>query len=89
MRKEKFLSASLVGKKVLITGASSGIGQAIAILFAKEGADLCLVSRRAKELSGVAEQCRRNFGSAALAIAADITDENDVKGMAQKMFYGL
>ena len=79
------MSASLVGKKVLITGASSGIGQAIAILFAQEGADLCLVSRRAKELSWVAEQCR-NFGRAALAVAADITDEKDVQGMAQKCF---
>ena len=69
----------------MITGASSGIGQAIAILFAKEGADLCLVSRRAKELSSVADQCR-NFGRAALAIAADISDENAVNGMAEKCF---
>jgi 3-oxoacyl-[acyl-carrier protein] reductase len=73
----------LEGKKVLITGANSGIGRAIALLFAKEGADLCLVARREKELSKVANQCR-DFGVKALDIVADITDEMQVKRMARE-----
>jgi len=77
------LTQSLTGKKALITGASSGIGKAIALLFAKEGADLSLVARRREELSKVAKECR-DLGVIALDIATDITDEMQVKRMAQE-----
>jgi len=50
------MGRQLEGKKVLITGASSGIGKAVAILFAEEGADLCLVARRKEELSKITGQ---------------------------------
>jgi 3-oxoacyl-[acyl-carrier protein] reductase len=40
-------------KKVVVTGASSGIGQATAIRFAREGWDVCLTARREKELSEI------------------------------------
>jgi short-subunit dehydrogenase len=77
------MNKQLYGKNVLITGASSGIGKAIALLFAKEGADLCLVARRGEELSKVAKQCRA-FGVTVLNIPADITDELQVKRTAQE-----
>jgi 3-oxoacyl-[acyl-carrier protein] reductase len=77
------MNKQLHGKNVLITGASSGIGKAIALLFAKEEADLCLVARRREELSKVAKQCRA-LGVKALDIPTDITDELQVKKMAQK-----
>ena len=73
----------LEGKKVLITGANSGIGEATALLFAKEGADLCLVARRAEELSKVATQCRA-FGVVALHIATDISDKKQVERMTKE-----
>ncbi len=73
----------LVGKKVLITGANSGIGKAIALLFAEEGADLCLVARRRKELSEVAAQCK-NFGVKAIDIVTDITNDLHVKRMVEE-----
>lgn len=75
------MERQLEGKKVLITGASSGIGKAIAILFAKEGADLCLVARRAEELSKVAEQCRA-VGVKVLDLNVDITKKTEVEKMA-------
>jgi len=75
------MERQLEGKKVLITGASSGIGKAIAILFAKEGADLCLVARRAEELSKVAEQCRA-VGVKVLDLNVDITEKTEVEKMA-------
>lgn len=77
------MNRQLEGKRALITGASSGIGKAIALLFAKEGADLCLIARRAEELSKVAEQCGV-LGVTALDIATDITDEIEVKRMAHE-----
>jgi 3-oxoacyl-[acyl-carrier protein] reductase len=75
------MERQLEGKKVLITGASSGIGKAIAILFAKEGADLCVVARRAEELSKVAEQCRA-VGVKVLDLNVDITKKTEVEKMA-------
>ncbi len=79
------MSEQLKGKTVLITGASSGIGEAIALLFAKKGADLCLVARRVKELSQVANRCR-GFGANALEVIADITDEKEVQKIARECF---
>jgi len=73
----------LQGRKVLITGASSGIGKATALLFAKEGAGLCLVARRSKELSQVASECR-DYGAKVLEIIADISDQKQVEKIARE-----
>lgn len=48
---------SLKNKVVVITGASSGIGEAIALLFAKEGANLVIIGRNDSKLKVVAAQC--------------------------------
>lgn len=77
------MTKRLKEKKVLITGASSGIGREIALLFAREGADLCLVARRSKELAEVVGRCR-SLGAHAYEVVADITDQTQVQRMARE-----
>lgn len=59
--------------RIVITGASSGLGEALALHYAKEGHSLVLIARRADRLEAVAEQCRR-AGTEVETIEADVTD---------------
>ena len=59
----------------LITGASSGIGEALAIASAKRGDRLFLCGRDKTRLDGVAERCR-NLGATVTADVVDVADEN-------------
>ena len=67
------MRARMNGKTVLITGASSGIGRAAALAFAREGASLALVARNAARLDAVAEEVRA-LGVAAEPYLADTAD---------------
>jgi short-subunit dehydrogenase len=62
--------------RVLVTGASEGIGRGIALGLAARGADLVLAGRRLDPLEKVAEECRR-AGGRALGIAADVSVAGD------------
>lgn len=53
-----FNASRLLGKTVLVTGSSSGIGAATAVLFARAGCDLILTARRLDQLNKVADQAR-------------------------------
>jgi len=65
----------------LVTGASSGIGKAVAMTFAHEGADLIITSSRsAQKLAGIASEIK-NLGRNCLALEADIGQTEDVEGM--------
>ena len=68
-------------KVVLITGASSGIGRALALELGKRGARLGLTARRAEELSKVAEEVSR-AGGQALALPADVRSADEINGVA-------
>jgi short-subunit dehydrogenase len=61
-----------VGQRVVVTGASSGIGAAAAIEAAKAGATVCLVARRADRLAEVLEQCRVHVPSCRM-VEADLS----------------
>jgi short-subunit dehydrogenase len=61
---------------VLITGASSGIGEAFAEVFAAEGFDLVLTARRADRLAAVAERIRRSHNRVVEVIVADLKDRS-------------
>lgn len=64
----------LDGKAVIITGASSGIGKAAALLFAANGASLVLVARRRDPLDALVEEIEGR-GGRALAVVGDVTEE--------------
>jgi hypothetical protein len=78
-------SGRLTGKKALITGGDSGIGRAIAIAFAREGADVAIVylpneEDDARETTKWVEQAGRK----ALAIPADIRDEQTCQQLVEQ-----
>ena len=73
----------LAGKKILITGASSGFGRGIALACAAEGADLALVGRNEARLQEVAEQAKAE-GCQAVVCIADLADETQVLAAVAK-----
>ncbi len=68
----------LKGKTALITGASKGLGKAMAIALAGAGASVALVSRDEAKLNAVAEEIRKNGGRAEVFVA-DVSDEAQVE----------
>ncbi|GAA0144384.1 dehydrogenase [Lithospermum erythrorhizon] len=66
-------------KVVIITGASSGIGEQIAYEYAKRKATLVLVARRETRLHGISENCRLLGSRNVLIIAADVVKEDDCR----------
>src|SRR5918999_4090285 len=77
------MKTRLAGKVVVITGASSGIGRAAALEFARRGAHLVLAARGVPALEEVAALCRR-AGTQALVVETDVTDEDAVRRLAEK-----
>ena len=72
----------LRGKRVVVTGASSGIGKATALALGRRGAHVLLVARRADELAAVAETIRAGGGSAS-AHPCDLTDSDAVDALVK------
>jgi NAD(P)-dependent dehydrogenase (short-subunit alcohol dehydrogenase family) len=68
------------GKLIIVTGAGSGIGKAIAIRFAEEGGEVILVGRRRKPLETTAEKITEIRGCA-IIYQADISNANQVEGL--------
>lgn len=66
---------------VVLTGASSGIGRATALAFAREGAHLVLAARGREALEAVAQECQR-VGGRAIAVPTDVTDIKAVRALA-------
>jgi 3-oxoacyl-[acyl-carrier protein] reductase len=73
----------LEGKTAIVTGSGRGIGKAIAMGFAEEGAQVVVTARTPEEIAEVAEEIAANGGKA-LAAECDVTDEEGVKGLVKQ-----
>lgn len=69
-------------KTVVITGASSGVGRATALEFARHGAMLVLAARNLEALNELEAECRE-LGALTLAVQTDVTDAQSMKNLAE------
>ncbi|MGB5017365.1 MAG: SDR family NAD(P)-dependent oxidoreductase, partial [Candidatus Nanopelagicales bacterium] len=67
------MSFRLDGRKALVTGASRGIGAAIAVAYAQAGADVAISARDEAKLADVAQQIEA-MGRTAIVVPADVLD---------------
>jgi NADP-dependent 3-hydroxy acid dehydrogenase YdfG len=80
---QRLVAERLNGTVALITGASSGIGEATARALAQSGAAVALAARRTDRLNQLAEDITRN-GGRALAIEADVTEKNQAQATIER-----
>jgi NAD(P)-dependent dehydrogenase (short-subunit alcohol dehydrogenase family) len=82
---------SLANKVAIITGASSGIGHATALLFAQQGAHVVVTARRQRELNELVNAITA-AGGVAIAVAGDVCDEafaTELVAVAEREYGGL
>lgn len=82
------MELGLEGKVALVTGASKGIGKAVAGALAAEGCRVILCARGVEDLEAAAEEIRRDGGDAH-AIAADMSDAGEINGLVEEVEAGF
>ena len=70
-------------KVVIVTGASAGIGKALALQLAEQGAKVTIAARRAERLEQVTTECRA-LGGDSLVVPTDVGDESQCKALIEK-----
>ena len=75
----------LEGKVALVTGGSTGIGKAVAELYAKEGADVIICSNTTVKEGEEVAQNLTNMGTNSIYIQADLTKEDEVKNLFEEI----
>ncbi len=80
----------LKGKVAIVTGGSRGIGAAIVLKLASEGADVVIVYRGNEKAAALTEQEAQKFGVKTLIYQADVSQANEVEAMVEKTisFFG-
>ncbi|RYE24529.1 MAG: SDR family NAD(P)-dependent oxidoreductase [Sphingobacteriales bacterium] len=73
-----------MSKTILVTGATSGFGKAIAELFAKNGYDVCITGRRAERLASIKTELE-GFGAKVYTLQFDVRNKEDVKAAIEKL----
>jgi 3-oxoacyl-[acyl-carrier protein] reductase len=76
--------SKLEGRVAVVTGAASGIGKAIAIAFAREGASIVVADRSDEAAAADVLEALAEIGGEALFVQADVSDETSVSNMAAK-----
>jgi NAD(P)-dependent dehydrogenase (short-subunit alcohol dehydrogenase family) len=76
-----FQPGLLDGRRILVTGGGTGLGEAMARRFAELGASLVLSGRRAQVLDAAAQRIRKESGAEVQTVACDIRDADAVEGM--------
>ena len=74
----------LVGQKVLVTGANSGIGQAVAIAMGQAGADVAVNYVAGADVANAVVETVKGFGVKSIAIQADVSNEDQVSAMFKR-----
>jgi short-subunit dehydrogenase len=82
--RERSLSKSIEGKRILITGASAGIGRELALKLGEANGNVILVSRTREKLEEVKKEVEERGGTAHVH-TADMADTDDVERMAQEV----
>ena len=82
--RERSLASAIEGKRILITGASSGIGLETALKIGEAGGEVLLVSRTREKLEEVAKQVEEAGGTAHVH-PADLSDLDDIDRLAEEM----
>jgi len=72
-----------LGKSAMVTGASSGIGEAYARLLASLGYDLIIVARRKDRLISIARELENKYGVSVTAVQGDLCSENDISAIEE------
>ena len=83
--KTKYSMNRLTGKRVLITGASAGIGEACANAFAESGADLLLSARRIERVEELAARLSEDHGVEVHTAKLDVTDSPAVTAYVEEI----
>jgi NAD(P)-dependent dehydrogenase (short-subunit alcohol dehydrogenase family) len=82
-------SGKLAGKVALITGADSGIGRAVAVLFAREGADVAIAYLDSHEDAKVTKEAVEKEGRKAILVSGDVADPKFAEAAVQKTLESL
>lgn len=86
------MDLGIQGKVALVTGGSKGLGQAIALELAREGAQVAICSRNQAEIEAAGAEIEAQSGRSALPMVADVTNPDDIArfvGAAAERFGGI
>src|SRR6202167_3123423 len=89
MRGDAAMDLAMKDKKAIVTGASEGIGKAIARSLAREGVDVAICARRKEPLEATAAEIAKETGRKIFAITADLTKPGDAENFIAKAHAAL
>src|ERR1700744_771096 len=88
-RGDAAMDLGMTGKKAIVTGASEGIGKAIALSFAREGVDVAICARRKEPLEQTAAEIAKETGRKIVPIPADLTKPADAEAFVKQAHTAL